>query len=155
MPLQIMQPPVLTEGGVTTPPPIAVPDQFATVRTNPITGRLDHLGVVGTKYEPVQNEESCALLDALTEDSGAVYETLGRCEAVGNLCHDEAAQVDDLRRPARLASRSPMPARCGYGPRCGCRPRRRRRARRRMPASFQTTEGHPRARFYLGSRQPN
>jgi hypothetical protein len=31
--------------------------------------------VVGTKYEPVQNEESCALLDALTEDSGAVYET--------------------------------------------------------------------------------
>jgi hypothetical protein len=83
MPLQIPQPPVLTEVGVTTPPPIAVPDRFATVRTNPITGRLDYLGVVGTKYEPVQNEESCTLLDALTQDSGAVYATLGRCEAVG------------------------------------------------------------------------
>ena len=69
MPLQITQPPVLTEDGVTTTPPIAVPDQFATVRTNAITGRLDYPRVVGTKYEPAQNEESCTLLDALTEDS--------------------------------------------------------------------------------------
>ena len=65
MPVQITQPPVLTEGGVTTPPPIA--DRFATVRTKPITGRLDYLGVVGTQYEPVQTEESCSLLDALSE----------------------------------------------------------------------------------------
>ena len=71
MPLQITQPPVLTEDGVTTTPPIAVPDQFATVRTNAITGRLDYPRVVGTKYEPAQNEESCTLLDALTEDSSA------------------------------------------------------------------------------------
>jgi hypothetical protein len=33
--------------------------------------------VVGSKYEPVQNEESCALLDALTEESGAHSETAG------------------------------------------------------------------------------
>src|SRR6202008_2286584 len=50
---------------------------FATVRTNPITGKIDVLGVVGSKYEPVQNEESCALLNALTDESGAVFETAG------------------------------------------------------------------------------
>ena len=33
--------------------------------------------MVGNKYEPVQNEESCALLDALTEESGAHFETAG------------------------------------------------------------------------------
>ena len=46
-----------------------MPDQFATVRDNPIVpGRIDYLGVVGSKYEPVQNEASCTLLDALTEE---------------------------------------------------------------------------------------
>ncbi len=36
------------------------------------------LGVVGNKYEPMQkNEASCDLLDALTGESGAVYETAG------------------------------------------------------------------------------
>ena len=55
-----------------------MPDQFATVRDNPIVaGRIDYLGVVGSKYEPVQNEASCTLLDALTEEGGAVYETAG------------------------------------------------------------------------------
>ena len=54
--LQIPQEPIITDDGVTTPPPIAVPDQFATVRDNPIVaGRIDYLGVVGSKYEPVQN----------------------------------------------------------------------------------------------------
>ena len=32
---------------------------------------------MGSKYEPVQNEESCALLNALTDESGAVFETAG------------------------------------------------------------------------------
>ena len=63
MPPQITQPPVLTEGEVTTPPSIAVPDQFATVLHRPDHGRLDDLGVVGTAYEPVHYEESCTLLD--------------------------------------------------------------------------------------------
>jgi Domain of unknown function (DUF932) len=35
------------------------------------------LGIVGSKYEPVQNEESCALLNAVTDESGAVFETAG------------------------------------------------------------------------------
>ena len=49
MPLQVPQEPIITEqknGGVTTPAPLAVPDQDATVRTNPITGELNVLGVV-------------------------------------------------------------------------------------------------------------
>ena len=78
MPLQVPQAPVIDDNGVTTPAPLAVPDFYATVRTNPINGRLDVLGVVGTKYEPVQNEASCNLLDALVDESGgAHFETAG------------------------------------------------------------------------------
>jgi phage/plasmid-like protein (TIGR03299 family) len=82
MALQIPQEPVLDDHGVTTPAPLAVPDFYATVRTNPIHGRIDVLGVVGSKYEPVQNEASCDLLDALVDESGgAHFETAGalRC----------------------------------------------------------------------------
>jgi len=64
--LVVPQEPIITEAGVTTPAPLPVPDQWATVRTNPINGQLDVLGVVGNKYEPMQNEASCDLLDALT-----------------------------------------------------------------------------------------
>jgi phage/plasmid-like protein (TIGR03299 family) len=77
MPLQVPQEPIITEDRVTTPDPLAVPDFYATVRTNPIHGRTDVLGVVGSKYEPVQNESSCDLLDALTDESGAHFETAG------------------------------------------------------------------------------
>jgi phage/plasmid-like protein (TIGR03299 family) len=77
MPLQVPQEPIITEDGVTTPAPLAVPDVYATVRTNPIHGRTDVLGVVGSKYEPVQNEASCNLLDALTDESGGHFETAG------------------------------------------------------------------------------
>ena len=41
--------PILSADGVGT---LAVPDQFATVRTNPVTGRPDVLGVVGRGYTP-------------------------------------------------------------------------------------------------------
>jgi phage/plasmid-like protein (TIGR03299 family) len=77
MALVVPQEPILTDTGVSTPAPLPVPDQWATVRTNPVNGRLDVLGVVGNKYEPMQNEASCQLLDALTGESGAVYETAG------------------------------------------------------------------------------
>jgi hypothetical protein len=57
---------------------------FATVRDNPIVaGQIDYLGVVGTKYEPVQNESSCAVLDAITDESGAHFETAGACAGDG------------------------------------------------------------------------
>jgi hypothetical protein len=81
MALQIPREPIITENGVTTPTPIEVPDQFATVRTNPIHGGIDYLGVVGSKYEPVQNEASCTLLDALTEEGGRSMRQPGRCAA--------------------------------------------------------------------------
>jgi phage/plasmid-like protein (TIGR03299 family) len=78
MPLVIPQEPIITPDGVSAPAPIPVPDMFATVRNNPvITGQIDYLGVVGTKYEPVQNEASCAVLDALADESGAHFETAG------------------------------------------------------------------------------
>jgi phage/plasmid-like protein (TIGR03299 family) len=77
MPLSIPQEPVLTEDGVTTPPAIEVPDRFATVRTNPINGGIDYLGVVGPQYTPIQNEEHADLLNALVEESGSHFETAG------------------------------------------------------------------------------
>lgn len=78
MALQVPQEPVIDDNGVITPAPLAVADFYATVRTNPITGRLDVLGVVGSKYQPLQNEQSCSLLDALVDESGgAHFETAG------------------------------------------------------------------------------
>ncbi|WP_428339069.1 DUF932 domain-containing protein [Mycobacterium sp.] len=77
MALQVPQQPIISDHGITTPAPLAVPDYFATVRTNPIHGGIDVLGVVGSKYEPVQNEDTCDLLDALVDESGAHFETAG------------------------------------------------------------------------------
>jgi phage/plasmid-like protein (TIGR03299 family) len=71
---EALQTTVLTADGVST---LDVPEQFATVRTNPVTGRPDVLGVVGRGYTPIQNEEHAALLDALVDESGAHFETAG------------------------------------------------------------------------------
>lgn len=55
-----------------------VPDRFATVRNNPFTqDQVDVLGVVGTKYEPIQNEDHAELLDALVGESGSHFQTAG------------------------------------------------------------------------------
>ena len=64
----------LTEDGVTT---LSVPDHFATVRTHPVTGHPDILGVVGSGYTVVQNEEHCELLNLLVDEAGAHFETAG------------------------------------------------------------------------------
>jgi phage/plasmid-like protein (TIGR03299 family) len=56
---------------------IDAPDRFMTVRTSPFTGTTEYLGVVGNDYTPVQNEEACELLDLLTDESGAHFETAG------------------------------------------------------------------------------
>ncbi|MGO1850863.1 DUF932 domain-containing protein [Microbacterium sp.] len=64
----------ITEDGVTT---VDVPDQFATVRTNPVTGTVEPLGVVGKSYRPIQNEAQIDLLDAIVDESGAHFETAG------------------------------------------------------------------------------
>lgn len=65
---------VLSPEGVTT---VEVPDQFATVRTNPKTGAPEVLGVVGNGYKPIQNEEHADLLNTLVDESGAHFETAG------------------------------------------------------------------------------
>jgi len=44
--------PMLSAEGVDT---LDVPEHFATVRTNPVTGRPDVLGVVGRGYTSIQN----------------------------------------------------------------------------------------------------
>jgi phage/plasmid-like protein (TIGR03299 family) len=55
-----------------------VPDKYATVRPSPWhEGQHDVLGVVGSKYEVVQNASTAAFLDSLVSTSGARYETMG------------------------------------------------------------------------------
>jgi hypothetical protein len=72
MPLQVPQEPIITEkkngGGVTTPAPLAVPGQDATVRTNPITGELNVLGVVaaGTNRFRTRSPTLCWMPSALS-----------------------------------------------------------------------------------------
>jgi phage/plasmid-like protein (TIGR03299 family) len=56
---------------------LQVPDQVATVRTNPITGATDLLGVVGKDYKVIQNEECAELINLLVDESGAHFETAG------------------------------------------------------------------------------
>lgn len=64
--------PLFIEGGV------PVKDRFATIRNNPFKeGQIDVLGVVGNKYQPIQNEDHADLLDALVDESGAHFETAG------------------------------------------------------------------------------
>ncbi|MGD9622361.1 MAG: DUF932 domain-containing protein [Mycolicibacterium sp.] len=75
MPLVIPAP--TNPDGTPNGTPIPVTDRYATVRTNPVTGATDYLGVVGEKYTPFQNEKSCELLDALVGESGAHFETAG------------------------------------------------------------------------------
>jgi phage/plasmid-like protein (TIGR03299 family) len=56
---------------------LEVPGHFATVRTNPFTGAVEPLGVVGEGYRPIQNEDHCEILNRLVDDSGAVFDTAG------------------------------------------------------------------------------
>lgn len=50
---------------------------FATVRTNPFTRAPEALGVVGSAYHPLQNEEHAEFLNRLADESGAVFDTAG------------------------------------------------------------------------------
>lgn len=63
----------MTSDGVTT---IDAPG-FATVRDNPFTGQTEALGVVGSGYTPLQNEEHAEFLNLLADESGAVFDTAG------------------------------------------------------------------------------
>lgn len=69
-----VQVPVLLADGVHT---ITVPDKFMTYRMHPKTGKPDALGVVGTRYVPIQNADAFAFLNYIADESGAVFETAG------------------------------------------------------------------------------
>jgi phage/plasmid-like protein (TIGR03299 family) len=57
---------------------IEVEGKFAVVRDNPVTGQVEaNGGVVGNQWTPVQNEETCAFLQAIVDESGAVFQTAG------------------------------------------------------------------------------
>ncbi len=73
--VELQTAPVLDENGVT--PALCVPDRYATVRTNPVTGGTDVLGVVGPAYTVIQNEAHADLLNTLVDESGAHFETAG------------------------------------------------------------------------------
>lgn len=67
----------LTTTDTVTDQTFVVPGKFATVRTNPVTKDAEALGVVGRFYTPRQNEEHAAFLQAVTDESGASFETAG------------------------------------------------------------------------------
>ena len=54
-----------------------VPNRYATTRVHPKTGQPRMLGLVGSTYRVVQNEEACQLLDLIVDETGAHYETAG------------------------------------------------------------------------------
>lgn len=52
-------------------------DKFATYRYHPKSGKPEALGVVGSRWTPVQNAEAFQFLNDLADESGAVFETAG------------------------------------------------------------------------------
>ncbi|WP_238011545.1 DUF932 domain-containing protein [Dactylosporangium sp. AC04546] len=54
-----------------------VPDKWATTRRHPKTGKREVLGLVGSKYQVVQNQEACAVLNMIVDEVGAHFETAG------------------------------------------------------------------------------
>jgi phage/plasmid-like protein (TIGR03299 family) len=60
-----------------TPSGAVVPNKWATTRVHPKTGSREVLGLVGDKYQIVQNEQVCDLLDFIVDETGAHFETAG------------------------------------------------------------------------------
>ncbi len=57
---------------------ISADDRRMTVRRNPVTGTTEYLGIVGTDYTVVQNEQCADMLDQLVDQvGGAHFETAG------------------------------------------------------------------------------
>ncbi|MFI1995664.1 DUF932 domain-containing protein [Actinoplanes sp. NPDC020271] len=57
---------------------IPADDKRMTVRRNPVTGAIEYLGIVGTDYTVVQNEQCADMLDQVVDQvGGAHFETAG------------------------------------------------------------------------------
>ena len=73
---------------------------FATVRTNPFDGESDVLGVVGERYNVLQNEELFAFGDAILD--GAKWETAGSIKngtvVFGSLRLERTTEIDPKGR---------------------------------------------------------
>jgi phage/plasmid-like protein (TIGR03299 family) len=64
----------LSEDGVTQiEEHVDFPNWKGVVRTNPVSGKTEQLGVVGAGYHHVQNEEHAEFLEALLDESGARF----------------------------------------------------------------------------------
>jgi phage/plasmid-like protein (TIGR03299 family) len=74
VPVQTIVPTWNTEVGTTL---ITKSDKFITYRYHPKTHSPEALGVVGNRYTPVQNLEAFEFLNAVSDESGAVFETAG------------------------------------------------------------------------------
>lgn len=57
--------------------PMAIPGYFTTIRNHPMTGDPEPLGVVQGGYKPIQNEELAEMLQAIVDETGAVFDTAG------------------------------------------------------------------------------
>jgi len=66
----------LDESGVTEHI-VPATERYMTVRTNPVTGKPEFLGDVGSRYHVIQNEEHAEFLNLLVDESGAHFETAG------------------------------------------------------------------------------
>lgn len=55
---------------------VDVPGKFVTVRKSPFTGEYEVLGVVGQRYQPVQNIDNAAFLNELVGQTGSHFETV-------------------------------------------------------------------------------
>lgn len=64
----------MEEGSLTE---ISFADKFMTYRYNPITQKPEALGVVGSRYTPVQNAEAFSFLNYVVDDSGANFVSAG------------------------------------------------------------------------------
>ncbi|RGA05570.1 DUF945 domain-containing protein [Microbispora triticiradicis] len=56
---------------------VTAEEDFLVVRTNPVTGEPERLGMVGKDYKVVQNEEVAEFLQTLVDESGAIFDTGG------------------------------------------------------------------------------
>lgn len=52
-------------------------EKFMTYRFNPTNQKPESLGVVGSRYTPVQNEEAFSFLNYVADESGAVFTSAG------------------------------------------------------------------------------
>lgn len=80
---------------------VEVPDRHLVLRTNPINGQPEPLGVVGNRWTPFHNEDTTGLLNALVDEGGAGLETAGALRGGRDT-------FVTMRMPGHMEFRSPV-----------------------------------------------